>query len=342
MQKAEVPDKMRASVLVGKEELELREVDVPAVGPDDVLVKVAVIGVCGSDTHFYLDGRIGDLIVDGPIILGHETSGSIVAVGENVSEDRLGELVAIEPQRPCRRCDKCLQGDYNLCRNIEFYGAYPIDGSFSEYAVIPSDFAFTVPENVNATEAALVEPLGVAVYAAKRAKLEPGSRLLISGGGPIGLLIAEVARAFGVRDIVLSDPTEARRAIAADYTAAEVVDPSELAGREGQFDVYIDASGAPAAIRQGIELLDMRGRAVVVGMGMDEVSLPLAHMQHKEIELTGTFRYAHSWPLAIEMVAAGDVDLEALVAGTYGLDEVEDALLASTRDPETIKAVVVP
>lgn len=334
--------RMRASVLTGPRQLEVHEVRVPDVGSRDVLVRVEAVGVCGSDTHFYQAGRIGDLVVEGPIILGHETAGVIVDVGVEVDRARIGERVSIEPQRPCRRCDHCRNGDYNQCSDIEFYGAYPIHGSFAEFAVIPEDFAYRLPDAMTLEEGALLEPLSVAIYACRTGGITAGSRVLIAGAGPIGLLIAQVAFAFGAAEVSVTDPQRSRRDFAEEYAEVRGMVPAALEGAPPFADVFIDASGAPSAIVSGVLAVHPRGRVVLVGMGMDDVTLPVSVIQHRELMVTGTFRYAHTWPLAIELASTGKVRLAPLVTSRHPLDDVESALLAASTDPSSIKSVVVP
>lgn len=183
-----IPERMRASVLTGVKELSIEQVPTPPMASDEVLVEVAAVGVCGSDTHYYRHGRIGDFVVTGPLILGHELSGRIVAVGEEVSETRIGERVAIEPQKNCRRCRECRAGHYNLCPYMEFYATPPIDGAFAQYCVIRTEFAHRVPDSMSDEAAALLEPLSVAVTTMRKAGISPGSSILIAGAGPIGII----------------------------------------------------------------------------------------------------------------------------------------------------------
>ncbi|MBN9630923.1 MAG: NAD(P)-dependent alcohol dehydrogenase [Actinobacteria bacterium] len=341
---AETPTRMAASVLTSRRTIELKDVPIPPLEPDQVLVRIEAVGVCGSDTHFYLEGHIGDLVVDGPIILGHESAGRIVAVGDAVDPVRLGRRVSIEPQRPCRACRHCKSGEYNLCVAMEFYGAYPVEGAFSEFAVIQDDFAFEVPDNLSADEAALIEPVSVAVHACRRAQVTAASRVFITGAGPIGLLTAQVALAFGAGEVVVSDPVESRRRFAETLGAISTIDPREtdLDDLELHFDSYIDASGNARAILQAIPTLRRGGRIVLVGMGNDTIELPIAVIQNRELELTGTYRYANTWPTAIDLVARGEVAVAPLVTGHVGLADVEAALLMAQSDPSSIKTIVVP
>lgn len=338
------PETMLASVLSAPEAIELTQVPVPALEAGTVLVRVTAVGVCGSDTHFYETGAIGDIMVRGPIVLGHETAGEIVAVGPGVDSSRVGTKVAVEPQTPCRRCEFCKEGSYHLCREIRFYGAWPIDGSFAEYAVIDDDFAHEVPPSMTAEQAALVEPVSVAVHACRRGGVTAGSKVLITGAGPIGVLNAQVARAFGATEIVMSDPIPHRREFAAQHGASVVLDPADadLSVYEEHFDVYIDASGNARAILAALPTIRPGGTAVLVGMGGNQLEVPIAMIQHREITLTGTFRYVNTWPTAIDLVATGAVVVDPLVTGRFGLDGVEEALRKGKSDPMAIKTMVIP
>jgi L-iditol 2-dehydrogenase len=336
-----VPEKMSASVLERTKTVDIKTLGVPTPAPDQVLVKIAAVGVCGSDVHYYQSGRIGDFIVEKPMILGHEASGTIVAVGSEVSADRIGERVSIEPQRACRVCEQCKHGRYNLCPFIEFYATPPIDGAFAEYATIQADYAFPIPDSMSLEAAALCEPLSVGIWANQKAETQVGSRILIAGAGPIGIVIAQVARAFGAREIIVSDPVAERRAVAERFGATRTIDPLASGGDAVVVDAFIDASGAAPAIRAGILAVAPAGRVVLVGMGAPDVEIPVGRIQNLEISLTGVFRYANTWPLAIELASTGRVDLDSLVTGRFSLDQVEKALEAATQ-PSTIKALVVP
>ena len=335
---------MLASYLLEPGKIEIRSLPVPVPGPEQVLIRVDAVGSCGSDTHFYKTGVIGDLVVKSPIVLGHEVAGTIVAVGENVSADRIGQLTAVEPQKPCRACEYCKRGDYHLCPSMEFYGAWPVDGAFAEYVLIDSDFAFDVPGHMTAEQAALVEPTSVAVHACRRAGVSAGSSVFITGAGPIGVMTTQVARAFGATRIVVTDPAEPRRDFVARRGATEVVNPltTDLSAYGDQFDIYIDASGNAEAILSAIPVIKRGGMAMLVGMGSHDLSVPIAHLQHREITMTGTYRYVNTWPAAISLIATGAVNTEGLVTSRHGLHEVEDAMLNATRDPHSIKSMIIP
>jgi L-iditol 2-dehydrogenase len=334
---------MRASILEEAGSVVLRDIARPIPDRDQVVVQVAAVGVCGSDVHYFHEGRIGDFVVEQPLILGHEASGVIVEVGEDVPASRIGERVSIEPQRACRVCTQCKHGRYNLCVNMEFYATPPIDGAFAEFVAIQSDFAFAIPNSMSLEAAALCEPLSVGIWSNQKAGVGPGSRVLIAGAGPIGIVVAQVAAAFGATEIIVSDVVAERREQAMRFGATRTIDPiaEDIATLGLDVDAFIDASGAAPAVRAGIMAVAPAGRVVLVGMGADEVALPVSRIQGRELIVTGVFRYANTWPLAIELASSGRVDLDSLVTGRFGLEDVEAALNAATA-PETLKAVVTP
>ncbi|MEV8336917.1 NAD(P)-dependent alcohol dehydrogenase [Leucobacter sp. NPDC077196] len=343
MTQPEIPERMRASVLLGTRELAIEERPVPAPAADEVLVRVGAVGVCGSDVHYFREGRIGDFVVEAPLVLGHEVGGVIVAVGENVDAARIGQRVAIEPQRPCGRCRECRIGTYNLCPEMEFYATPPIDGAFAEFVTIQAAFAHDVPDNVTDEAAALLEPLSVAITSVRKAGIVPGSTVLIAGAGPIGIITAQTARAFGAGEVIVSDLVETRRDRALQYGATRVIDPrtQNPADLDVPIDAFIDASGAAPAVQSGIRAVRPAGTAVLVGLGNPEMTLPVEDIQNREITVTGIFRYTETWPVAIQLVSNGQVDLDSLVTGRFGLDEVEQALESDT-DPDSLKSVVYP
>jgi L-iditol 2-dehydrogenase len=339
-----VPRTMLASVLTAPQQISLANRDVPVPGPSQVLARVTAVGVCGSDTHFYETGRIGDIVVEGPIVLGHETAGEIVAVGPGGDASRIGERIAIDPQRPCRRCTYCKHGQSHLCVDMKMYGAYPHDGSFAEYVLVEDDFAYAVPDTMSDEQAALVEPLSVAVHACRRAGVTAGSRVFITGAGPIGVMCAQAARAFGATEVVVSDPNPLRRDYIAQHGADEVIDPAntDLGRFDEHFDIYLDASGNTRAVQSAFSVIRRGGTAVLVGMGGLDYEVPIAMLQHREITLTGTFRYVNTWPTAIELIASGHVDVSGMVTGRYGLENTADALMKAKTDPTAIKTMIIP
>jgi L-iditol 2-dehydrogenase len=324
----------RAAVLHAVRDVRVEERPVPEPGPLDVLVEIAAVGVCGSDVHYYEHGRIATRVVRAPHVLGHESAGRVVAAGAGVTKHGIGDRVALEPGLPCGRCRECRAGRYNLCRDVRFLGAPPNDGAFTRFVAIHEDFAHALPDGVSDEAGALMEPLSVALWACERAGVGAGDRVLVTGAGPIGLLVVQVAHARGAQTTV-ADPNERRAALAETFGARS--------GPPGEADVLIECSGHPQALREGIAALRPAGTAVLVGMGGDDdVQVPLSLIQSREIWLTGTFRYANTYPAAIALAASGAVDLEALVTGRYTLDEVDNALRASREDPSSVKPIVIP
>ncbi|MGY4712775.1 NAD(P)-dependent alcohol dehydrogenase [Mycolicibacterium sp. CBM1] len=337
------PATMRASVMTGVGALHVEDRPVPAPGPRQVLVEVAAVGVCGSDVHYYRHGRIGDFVVESPMVLGHELSGRIAAVGEGVDGARVGQRVAVEPQHPCRRCPQCSAGRYNLCPAMAFYATPPVDGAFCRYVVIDDDMAHPVPESMSDEAAALLEPLSVAIATMRKAHVVPGSSILIAGAGPIGVICAQTARAFGAARIVVSDPVASRRDRVGAFGATEVLDPAidDVAALDPKVDAFVDASGAAPAVVSGIKAVGPAGHVVLVGMGAEDYPVPIGYIQAMELNVTGVFRYTDTWPAAIHLVASGAVDLDSMVTAHYDLDHVADAL-DSDSDPASLKSIVLP
>jgi L-iditol 2-dehydrogenase len=332
---------MRASVLSGPSTIELQERPVPVPADDEVLVQVGSVGVCGSDVHYYKHGRIADMVVEGPLVLGHEVGGRIVDVGRDVPRDRVGERVALEPQRPCRRCHYCKTGQLNLCPQMEFFETPPIDGAFCDYVTVPTDFAHRVPDSLSDAAVGLLEPLSVGIWANHKAGTTAGSKVFITGGGPIGALAGMAARAMGATEIIVSDPVESRRQRVTELVGATAVDPREGFDPSSlEADVFLECAGPTRALLDGIKAVRPGGTIVLVGNGEDEVTLPIREIQNREVVLTGIFRYVNTWPTAIGLAAGGQVDLDALVTAQFGLDEVE-AALTSDDDPTSMKSVVV-
>jgi L-iditol 2-dehydrogenase len=334
---------MHAVVLRGPGEVVVEERPVPTPGPDEVLVRVTAVGVCGSDVHYVKHGRIGNFVVTGPMILGHEPAGVIVAVGAQVPPDRVGQRVSIEPGRPCRRCRYCLGGQYNLCPQMAFFATPPIDGALSEYVVVHEAFAHPVPDSLSDDEAALLAPLSVGVWACRKARVGIGSRVLVTGAGAVGLVAMQVARAAGAAEVVVTDVDTRRLAMASELSADGAVDTSS-SGLDPTFqpDVVLECSGNLGALQSAVEVLAPAGRVVLVGAGFDNLMLPMGIVQPRELEIMGIFRYANTWPAAIELVKSGRVVLKPLVTSHVGLADSPAVLSRAAPEPGEVKTVVLP
>jgi L-iditol 2-dehydrogenase len=333
---------VKAAVLHAAGEIRIEERERPQPGPREVLVEITAVGVCGSDVHYYEHGRIGPFVVEAPLVLGHESAGRVVELGEGASKHAVGDRVTLEPGVPCGRCRECRAGRYNLCPDVVFFATPPIDGAFAEFVTIHEDFAFALPDSLSDEEGALMEPLSVGVWACQKAGVSAGDRVLVTGAGPIGQLAMQCALAFGATDVIVSDVNERRLALAERTGATRVVRAGEPL-EDLDADALIECSGHPAALAAGIAAVRPAGTAVVVGMGPEEdATVPLSLIQNREIWLTGTFRYANTYPTAIALVASGRVDPEAIITGRYGLGDAEAALRAGREDPANVKAMVVP
>jgi len=335
----------RAAVMYGIHDVRVEETPVPLPGPKEVLVEVHSVGVCGSDMHYYEHGRIGRFVVREPLILGHEAMGVVAAVGADATKHEVGDRVTIEPGIPCSECRECRAGRYNLCPWVSFFATPPVDGAFTGYVAVHQDFVYALPDNLSNDAGALIEPLSVGVWAWRKARPIGGEHVLVTGAGPIGLLAMQAALAMGAVEAVITDVNPHRLEIARKLGATRALDVSEtpLEELELEADVLLECSGRPEALAAGIGSLRPGGVAVAIGMGPgDEATIPLALLQNREITLTGTFRYANTYPTAIALAASGKVDLDAIVTGHFSLDETTEALTAAKTDQASVKPIVNP
>lgn len=330
-----------AAVLHAAGDLRISERPMPIPGPDEVLVKVHSVGICGSDVHYYEHGRIGDYVVDSPMVLGHEAGGEVVDRGSGVTIE-VGRRVAIEPGVPCGHCEQCRRGSYNLCPDVRFFATPPINGALARFVTVNAAFAHPVPDSLSDDAAALVEPLSVGIWANRRATTGIGSRVLVTGAGPIGVLAALAARIAGAAWVGLADVHPSRLETAGHFDVDEVLDArNPVDYGSSRPDVLIECTGSPSVVAAGINALQPRGRAVLVGMSTSaEQSLPVQAIQNRELSVTGTFRYAHTYPDAIALAAAGRIDLDVLVGARLPLADAERALRMGRTDPAVLKTVV--
>jgi L-iditol 2-dehydrogenase len=265
----------------------------------------------------------------------------VVELGEGATKHAVGDRVTLEPGVPCGRCRECRAGRYNLCADVVFFATPPVDGAFAEFVPIHEDFAFALPDALSDEEGALMEPLSVGVWACQKAGVSAGDRVLVTGAGPIGQLAMQCARAFGATEVTVSDVNPHRLELARRTGATRTVTPDDEL--DGDYDALIECSGHPGALTAGIKALRPAGTAVLVGMGPgEEGTLPLSVIQGREIWVTGTFRYANTYPTAIALAATGRVDLKAIMSQRFGLDETDAALRAGREDPASVKPLVLP
>ncbi|MDI4643826.1 NAD(P)-dependent alcohol dehydrogenase [Cohnella hashimotonis] len=343
---------MNAAVMKEKGRIEVERIDRPSPGPDEALIKVACIGICGSDIHYYEHGRIGRYVVDGPLILGHEVAGTVVEIGERVANLKVGDRVAIEPGIPCGRCEYCKGGRYNLCPDVFFLATPPDDGAWADYIAMRADVLFPLPDSMSFEEGALLEPLSVGYHAMNRANVKPSDRLFITGLGPIGLLAIQAAKLFGVREIYASDVVAFRREYALKLGATAVFDPlsdsiaAELANRTGGegVDVIVESSGNHGSIASTVSLAKRGGRIVFVGLPPENgVSLNVDKIIDSELNIYGVFRYANTYKAAIQAYAGSGLDIAEVITHSFGLKDINEALHAArTQKDKAIKIMIYP
>lgn len=327
-----------SAVLRGIRDVAIEDRPIPTPAPHEVLVAVKATGICGSDVHYYEHGRIGDFVLEAPMVIGHESAGVITAVGADIDPGQVGQVVALEPGVPCRHCGQCLAGRYNLCPDVVFFATPPVDGSIAGFVAIDADFAHPAPEGVSFEQAAMAEPVSVGVWAAHKAAITAGDRVLVTGAGPIGLFAAQVARALGAAEVAVTDLSEFRLGVARELGFTAVPAGMEL---PRGYTVLLECSGAQPAVESGLRTLAPAGRAVLVGMGADQVSISVPLIQARELSITGVFRYANTYPTALALIASAAVDTGPLITHRFALQDTEAALTLARREPESLKAVVL-
>lgn len=341
---------IKAGVLHGANDIRVEEVDFPQMKDGEVLIRVKVAGVCGSDVHYYKDGAIGPYVVSGPMILGHECAGEIVDVAEDVKGFKPGDRVAVEPGYTCRKCIYCKTGRYNLCPDVTFMATPPIDGAYVEYVAWPADFVFHLPDNVTFDHGALIEPLAVGMHAVRRSRLRAGESVVILGAGTIGLSTLVSAEAAGAGEIIVADLEDVRLCMARELGATQTINASNENTVEAIQDlthgfgseVVFETAGVAATAQQTIEVAGRGGRVVWVGAaGGATVPIPAVRVVDKELDIMGIFRYANLFPYAIQLVSTGRIDVDGFVTHRYSLDNLKEALeVAYERRDGAVKVMI--
>lgn len=332
---------MRAIVAHDAKDLRIeeREVETPKAG--EVQVQMAAGGICGSDLHYYNHGGFGTVRLKEPMILGHEVSGTISALGEGVEGLAVGDLVAISPSRPCGTCQYCQKGMHNHCENMRFYGSampFPhIQGAFRETLVADASQCVKA-DGLTPGEAAMAEPLSVCLHATRRAGEILGKRVLITGSGPIGTLCVLAARAAGATEIVVTDLSDEALAYASKVGADRTINIgtdgaalSEYTAGKGYFDILFECSGAAPALAGAIPALRPRSIIMQLGLGGD-MTLPVQAMTAKELDLRGSFRFHEEFPMAVKLMQQGQIDVKPLISHNIAMSDAVSAFeLASDR-----------
>jgi L-iditol 2-dehydrogenase len=339
---------MKVAVMTGIGKMEMVERDIPVPAPKEVLVKLEYVGVCGSDLHYYEAGRIGDYIVKPPFVLGHESGGVVVEIGSDVLNLKVGDRVALEPGKTCGHCEFCRSGRYNLCPDVIFFATPPVDGVFQEYVAHEAALCFKLPDNVSTLEGALIEPLAVGFHAALTGGARIGQTALVTGAGCIGLVSMLALKAQGVSRVYMTDVVDKRlekaRALGAFRTInAKEQDPLAcIAEDEGAPDLVIETTGSDAAAAQGIGALKKGGTLVFVGYSpAGTMSLPMGRALDKELTMKTIFRYRHIYPLAIDAVSRGLVNIRDIVTNQFDFDDIQNAMDRSVHNKaEIVKSVI--
>ncbi len=332
---------MKVAVMLGIGKMGFEERPIPQTRPNEVLVKLEYVGICGSDIHYYETGRIGNYIVEPPFVLGHESSGTVVEVGCDVKHLKVGDKVALEPGKTCGHCRFCREGKYNLCPNVVFFATPPVDGVFAEYVAHEADLCFKLPENMDTLEGALIEPLAVGFHAANQGKAHAGQTAVVFGAGCIGLVSLMALKAEGVSTVYVVDVMEKRLKKALEVGATAVINSGEvdlieeinkLTAGEG-VNLVIDTVGMEAATRQAIEIAKKGSTIVLVGYSKSgEMTLPVSLAIDKELAFKSVFRYRHIYPMAIEAVASGKINLKGIVTNIFEFDDIQHAMDMSVSD----------
>ncbi len=340
---------MRAIVAHAAKDVRIEEIGLEEPGAGEVKLRLATGGICGSDLHYYNHGGFGAVRLKQPMILGHEVSAYVEALGEGVSGLEIGQLVAVSPSRPCRTCRYCQQGLHNQCLNMRFYGSampFPhIQGAFRESLV--ADAIQCVPaDGLTAGEAAMAEPLAVTLHATRRAGDMLGKKVLVTGCGPIGVLSILAARRAGAGEIVATDLSDFTLAMAKAAGADRVInskdEPDALtaySADKGTFDVLYECSGAAVALAGGIAALRPRGVIVQLGLGGD-MTLPMMAITSKELELRGSFRFHEEFAVGVELMRKGLIDVKPLITHTVSLNDAISAFEIASDRSKAMKAQI--
>ncbi|MDE0169931.1 MAG: NAD(P)-dependent alcohol dehydrogenase [bacterium] len=328
---------MKAAVLLPEGGLEIEERPEPSPGPDQVLVAPRLVGVCGSDLHYYKDGRIGDWRILQPHVLGHEFAGVVVAVGSNVENVEVGDRIAVEPIIPCGDCDACTRGIYNVCPNIRFTGSPHTDGALQELVAVPARGAHRLPPGMPFSLGALVEPTSIAVHAVRRSGLREGDTVMIVGAGPIGLLTLAVARAYGAGAVYCTDLNQGRLDLATRLGATAAInvgglDHAEILGLIDPLgvDISFEAVGTPGTLETAMRLVRPGGTVVAVGVNISErIPFNLMLSQSKEATVVPVYLGRDAFPEAVALLASGRIDGELLISHRFPLERAREAMETS-------------
>ena len=341
---------MKTAVMTGISQVEIQQRPIPVPADDEVLVKVEYVGICGSDLHYYESGRIGNFIVEPPFVLGHEAGGTGGEVGAGVKDLKVGDRVALEPGKTCGHCEHCKEGKYNLCEDVIFFATPPVDGVFQEYVAHEAGLCFRLPDNMSTMEGALIEPLAVGMHAANQGEAHLGQTAVVTGAGCIGLCTLLSLRAMGVSKIIVVDIMQKRLDKALELGADYVINGKEedtvarireLTGGKGA-DLGIETAGSQITASQLIQAAKKGSAIVFVGYSASgEMTLPIGMALDKELNFKTVFRYRNIYPMAIEAVSSGRINIKNIVTDYFELDDIKNALDSCVNNKaEIVKGVI--
>ena len=344
--------KQKAAYMHGTDKMIIKEIDVPEIKKDQVLVQLEYVGICGSDVHYYHSGRCGSYEVDlnEDFMLGHECAGTVVEIGEDVTSLQVGDRVALEPGITCGTCEFCKAGKYNLCPDVVFLATPPVQGCYEEYIAFPENMCFKLPDNVSTKEGALIEPLSVGFHAANQGNVQVGDTVVILGGGCIGLVTLLSCKAHGAGKIILADIVDARLEKAKELGATHVINSKEVDVKEeiarlteGRgVDIVFETAGSPVTIAQTPFLVCKGGTIVLVGISaQEEINYNFAQIMDKEATIKSVFRYRNIYPKAIAAVASGAIDVNNIVTHEFDLEHIQEAFEEAVNNKtDLVKAVI--
>lgn len=338
-----------AAYMTGIGKMEIRELPMPTPTDEDVIVRIEYVGVCGSDIHFFEEGRIGKKVITGPFILGHECAGEVVELGRNVTHLQVGDKVALEPGVSCGMCEFCKSGRYNLCREVKFMAAPPNNGALRHYLSHPAHMAFKLPANVSTFEGALIEPLAVGLHAARRSQVSLGKTVAILGGGCIGLTTLLAVKAMGASRIIVADLFKNRLNKAVEMGATDVVNATEentverileLTGGLGAEFVF-ETAGNRVTASQTASIVGQGGTIVMVGNILGETPYDFHALTLKEADIKSLFRYANLYPTAIAAIASGKIKVADIATDSFDFEHTQEAFERASKDKQhVVKAII--
>ncbi len=342
--------KNRAAYMTGLNKMEIRDIEMPVLRDRDVLVKLEYVGICGSDVHYLEHGKIGDFIVEGDFILGHECAGTVTEVGSGVKNLKVGDKVALEPGITCGQCEFCKTGRYNLCPDVEFLATPPYHGSLMNYIAFPENMCFKLPENITTKEGALVEPLAVGMHAAIQGNVKLGDSVVILGAGTIGLVTLLACKAYGATEITVVDVLPKRLEYAKKLGATATINALEvdvfsemdkITGKKG-VDIVIETAGSARTISQTPYLVKNGGTIVLVGLApQDIIEFNFAKIMAKEAQIKSVFRYRNIYPTAIKAIANGVIDISGIVTHEFDFEDSAKAFdHVINNKQDVVKAVI--